>query len=157
MLVERQCLHVCSSITPIPLHPVSQPGKHSPTALLPQEGISEQRACPIPFLAALRASFGPAGTAFPRCCKPIPYPSTAGAGELQRVKAGQGAAAVLWAEEVRVLHKVAIVLHTVPVGFCLSGSHLRPTAWHQDSTGGAGAGTHSCSPAGRAGTRCCCC
>lgn len=58
---------------------------------------------------------------------------------MQRVKAqGRGAAAAQWADEVRALHKVAIVQHTAAAGFCLTGSHLRPTAWHRDSTGAAG-------------------
>lgn len=50
---------------------------------------------------------------------------------MQRVKAqGRGAAAAQWADEVRPLHKVAIVWHTVAAGFCLTESHLRPTVCH---------------------------
>lgn len=36
---------------------------------------------------------------------------------------GRGAAAAQWADEVRELHKVAIVWHTVAAGFCLTESH----------------------------------
>lgn len=68
---------------------------------------------------------------------------------MQRVKAqGRGAAAAQWADEVRALHKVAIVQHTAAAGFCLTGSHLRPTAWHRDSTGAAGAGGPRLLPTG---------
>lgn len=64
---------------------------------------------------------------------------------MQRVKAqGRGAAAAQWADKVRVLHKVAIVQHDAAAGFCLTESHLHPTAWHgtgQTGWGAAGAGS----------------
>lgn len=86
---------------------------------------------------------GPGGTAFPTSqllMRAWPLPQHCWGGEgVQRVKAqGRGAAAAQWADEVRALHKVAIVQHTAAAGFCLTGSHLRPTAWHRDSTGAAG-------------------
>lgn len=102
---------------------------------------SKEPAYP-PSLPAPRAGFGPGGAAFPtsqlpnKAC-PLPH-HCSGRESVQRVKAqGRGTAAAQWADEVRALHKVAIVQHTAAAGFCLTESHLRPTAWHgADSPGG---------------------
>lgn len=131
MWVQRQCLHVSSSPMPIPLHTVSQPGTYSPMLSSPGKAFQSKEPAPSPFLKALRAKFGPGGAAFPSSqllleSMSLP-PALLGQGELQRVKAqGRGAAAAQWADEVRVLHKVAIVQHTVAAGFCLTGSHRAP-------------------------------
>lgn len=138
------------------LQPNANPITHSeparniqPHALLPREGISEQRACPISFpkgpqsqVWARRSSFPQQPAAAESMSSP---PALLGQGELQRVKAqGRGAAAAQWADEVRVLHKVAIVQHTVAAGFCLTGSHRAPPC----GTGTAQGGRPTAAPTG---------